>query len=497
MRIGVIALQHESNTFVPAPTTWQQFSQDHILCGPPVRELLRDAHHEVGGFFAALDAASDVEALPIFSARALPGGIITDQAYQRLLDSLLEALQAALPLDGLLLAPHGAAVSQSQPDADGHWLAAVRQRVGEGTKIVVTVDPHANVSRRMIDACDAMIAYRTNPHLDQRQRGIEAAELLLRTLRDEVDPQQAFLAPPVAINIQQQRTAEPPCRAFYQLAQSLREQSGVLAVSIVLGFPYADVAEMGSSVIVVTDRRQRSPRPPARKLADYLWEHRREFAARLNSVDEALREALALEPPVLLLDMGDNVGGGAPGDGTALARAMHQNNVAQGLVTLWDPAAAAAAIQAGISSRIPLSMGGQRDTLQGGPLSAEVEVMSLHEGTFQEDAPRHGGHTQFDMGPTAVVRTNGRLTIMLTSKRLFPVSLGQWTSCGIDPGDYRLIVAKGVQAPIAAYETVCRSVLRVNTPGVTTADMDSLPYEHRRRPLFPLETDFPWDPTTR
>ena len=185
--------------------------------------------------------------------------------------------------------------------------------------------------------------------------------------------------------------------------------------------------------------------------------------------------------------MGDNVGGGSPADGTVLAHALHVQRAGPSFVCLFDPQSTRQAIDAGANVRITLRMGGKTDMLHGAPLEAAITVKSLHDGHFTEPAARHGGRSQFDMGPTAIVGTDSGLTIMLTSQRVFPASLVQLTSCGLDPSTFRIIVAKGVHAPVGAYGQVCRTMIRVNTPGVTTADMTTLDYRHRHRPLFPFE----------
>ena len=486
MRVGIIGLQHESNTFAATPTTFDRFEQDYLLTGGQVESRMRDTHHELAGFLAGLSREA-LEAVPIFFARALPAGTIEAAAFDRLLDMLWNALDQAGQLDGLLVAPHGAAVSEEHRDADGYWLTELRRRVGKSMPIVCTIDPHANASQRMIDACDATIAYRTNPHIDQYQRGLEAATLVAGTVRGELDPVQALAMPPMAINIERQRTAQRPCLDQYEVAEDVRRRKTVLSVSIVLGFPYADVREMGSSVIVVTDRRRAVPEPMADELARCLWDNRKQFAGHMIGVDEALGMADDWPAPALLLDMGDNVGGGSPGDGTLIAHEIHRRRLGDALVTIFDPESVTLAGQAGVGQRVTLRIGGKTDDRHGPPLEAEVEVIGLYEGTFDEPKPRHGGMTQFDMGPTAVVRSAHGLTVMLTSKRLIPVSLGQWSACEIDPARYRLIIAKGVHAPVAAYEEISSTMIRVNTPGVTTADMQSLYYQHRRRPLFPFE----------
>jgi microcystin degradation protein MlrC len=190
--------------------------------------------------------------------------------------------------------------------------------------------------------------------------------------------------------------------------------------------------------------------------------------------------------------MGDNVGGGSPGDGTELAHALHRRRLGPSHVCLFDPAAVVEAAAAGMAATRRLRVGGKCDNLHGAPFVAEFTVRGLYDGKFEESQPRHGGITQFDQGRTALVETTTGLTVMLTTRRMVPFSLGQLTSCGLTPSRFRVLVAKGVHAPVAAYAPVCKHLIRVDTPGVTSADLSRLEYHRRRRPMFPFETDAAW-----
>lgn len=486
MRIGIVGIQHESNTFLPIPTTIEHFRNGAILTGEAIRRDYGDSHHELSGYFAGLDAA-EIEAVPIFFAWALPGGAITAETTEWLLETLLKELAAAGDLDGLLVAPHGAAVSEPYRDFDGQWLTLLREKMGRDLPMIGTLDPHANVSGRMVAATNALIAYRSNPHLDQRRVGRQAADLMVRTLRDEVRPVQAVALPPIAINIERQLTTASPCLEMYQLADQWLERPGVLANSIILGFPYADVEEMGSGFIVVTDNNESLARESADDLAHYLTEHREEFLPQMVEIEEAIGRAAQAPNTVCLLDMGDNVGGGSPGDSTFLLHAFFEKSVPKSFVCLYDPESVQLAEEAGIGHRTELRMGAKTDDRHGNPLTTDVSVLSLHEGKFSESEPRHGGRTHYDMGRTAIVETQRGQTVMLTSRRMVPFSLAQLTSCDIVADQFDILVAKGVHAPTAAYAPVCPTLLRVNTQGVTTAEMQAFDFQHRRRPLFPFE----------
>ena len=489
MRVGIIALLQESNTFLSQPTTLEHFRQNLLMTGPGIRAELQDSHHEVGGFFAGLDSA-DIEAVPIFATRAMPFGTVTTETIETLFEMMFREVSTAGEMDGYLIAPHGATVSEKYPDADGAWLSRLRETVGPKKPIISTADPHANLSPAMVAATDAIISYRSNPHIDQRARGLEAAAMMERTLQQEIVPTQAAAFPPVAISIESQHTSAPPCLPFYEEAARIRELPGVLSCSIFLGFPYADVEEMGSAIVVVTDNQPELAREKVAELEQYLWEHREEFAGEFTGIDAAIYKALDMSGPVCLLDMGDNVGGGSPADGTLIAEALHQRKVPQSFVCLYDPEAVGQALAAGIGSRAKLSVGGKSDNLHGKPLEAEFAILSEHDGKFSESKPRHGGWTEFDQGQTVVLRTDDDLTVMLTSERMVPFSLEQLRSCGLKPADYKILIAKGVNAPLAAYEEVCPGFIRVNTPGVTTADMTQLNFQRRRNPMFPFERDF-------
>ena len=486
MRVGVIALQHESNTFLAARTTLEDFGRGTLVSGPDLLRVYADAHHEVGGFLEGL-REQRIEPVPIVAAAATPGGTVSADTYRHLLDAMMRAIDGSGPLDGLLVAPHGAGVCADEPDMDGHWLTVVRRRVGTDVPIICTLDLHANLSPRMIDACDATIAYRTNPHLDQRQRGLEAARLMARTLRGEIRPTQAAAFPPVAINIAAQETDVDPARALVEQADLQRADDAVLSNSVLFGFPYADVAEMGSSVVVVTNGEATLARSRAADLASWLVRNRDRYVVALPSVEEAVERAARAPGPVCLLDVGDNIGGGSPGDGTLIAHELYARATRPSFAYLNDPVAAAQCRGAGVGAKLQLDMGGKTDRLHGPPLHARVTVASLHDGKFSESEPRHGGRTHFDMGLTAVVETDRGLTLMLGSVRTPPFSLNQLLSCGIEPSQFQVLVAKGVNAPVAAYRAACKSFIRVSTPGVTTADMSLLPFRHRRRPLFPFD----------
>ncbi len=486
MRVGIISIQHESITFMPEPTTLRNFEVDTLLRGEEITRVYGPSFHEVGGFYSGLKEAGHVP-VPIFMALAVASGALSTATYQSLLKMLDEELDKAGPLDALLVAPHGAGVCESQLDMDAHWVSRLRERFGPEMPIVVTLDPHANVPQRLIDACNATISYRTNPHLDQHETGLKAARLLARMLSGEVRPTQALAIPKLQMSIDRQETAAAPCRPLYALAEEIMRRPGVLSASVALGFPYADVPQLGSTVWVVTDNDAALARKYADEMCNYIVSHRHEFKHGLMEPEAAVREVAKSDERVCLLDVGDNAGGGGPVDGTILPQLLHDHAVADSLVLLYDSAAQAEARKAGVGAKVTLSMGAKSYPGMGQPLNLPVTVLSLHEGKFHDPIPSHGGRTDYDMGPTTIVRTERGMTIMLFSIRIPPYSLQQVLSCGLDPFHYRVILAKGVNAPLGAYRPVVSRFIRCNTPGPTCADMTQLPFHRRSRPLYPFE----------
>jgi len=487
-RIAIIGFLHESNTFISSPTTYQAFKNDCLLEGNDFYQGMSGTHHETSGFFSVLGEVKDeFDTVPIVLARAVPYGTVTAQAYQRIVDTILTLLDQATPIDGVLVAPHGATVSKKYSDADGYWLGKLRKFLGPEIPIIGTLDPHGNLSPLMAKSCNALIAYRSNPHLDQFTIGKQAAYLLIKTLQGNIQPVMEIARPPIAISIQKQESNIHPCLPLYNLANQQLRDPTVLTNSIMLGFPYSDVKEMGASFIVVTDKNRALARKYADVLAEYLIQNRKDFQAELETMEETIAKCKSLKGPICLLDMGDNTGGGAPGDSTILLHECQRQGLTNTFVCLYDQMVANQFMDFEIGSVHEIKVGAKTDELHGAPWIGLVKLIGKYDGKFYESEIRHGGAMDCDQGPTIVVRHKSGITIMVTSKRQPPFSLRQLTTFDVDPLNFHFLITKGVNAPIAAYKTICNQIIKVNTPGTTTADIEHLHYRHRRIPLYPFE----------
>ncbi len=485
LRVALLGLYHESNTFISSFTTVEDFRNGHWLTGEAIRSEYQQAFHEIGGMLEVMDLQG-IEVVPVMYAEATPGGMLDSATFDTLCEQMFQQLDLVLPVDGCLVVPHGAGVSERYRDMDGEWLTRLRQKLGPGIPIIGSLDPHANVSQQMVDATDALVAYKTNPHIDQRETGKEAAMLMAGTLKQVIQPVNYFVQLPMAMSIEQQFTGSEPCLGLYQCARDLLDRPGVISTTILLGFPYADVAEMGSAFILVADGKSDEAQKAVDDLLAYATEKKRFFNGVKRSINEELPLMKHYAKPILLLDMGDNIGGGSSGTSTHLLKALEQDGSFKSFICICDAAAVAEAIKHQPGDSFPCSFGREFET-HGDPVSVEVKLMSVHEGKFSESSPRHGGQVNFDMGQTAVVQTTAGNVVMLTSRRVPPFSLQQLLCAGLQPGDFDAIVAKGVNAPIAAYAPVCKPMLQIDTPGCTRADMTRFSYKNRRKPLFPFE----------
>ena len=482
LRVALLGIYHESNTFLEELTTLSDFENGHWLFGQEIISEYKNAHHEIGGMLEVMECEG-IEVVPIMYAEATPGGKISSGAYSTLLKSMMTALDKNLPVDGCLVVPHGAAVSEKYPDMDGHWLSMLRQKLGPLVPIIGTIDPHANVSEIMAASTDCLVAYKTNPHLDQRAVGKEAATIMAACLEGRIRPLQKLFQLPMVISIEQQYTGRDPCLSLYNFVRNLNNVKGILSLSIVLGFPYADVKEMGTSIIVVTDNDLRLAMEIGNKIKEYMLNDKERFVGKKMKISEVLPTLAKNEKPVLILDMGDNVGGGAPGNSTFLLEELERFGSEKFFICLYDPQAVRQAdkYEQGNTFTVTLTNDVPADLL--------LTVKLLHKGSgkFRETDPRHGGQVNYDMGDIAVVQTEKGNIIMLISLRIPPFSLQQLLSFGIEANAFDVIIAKGVNAPIAAYESVCRTIIQVDTPGATRADMTLFNYHNRRIPLFPFE----------
>lgn len=487
MKLAIGGIMHESNTFCSMPTDRAAFEAGGLSFGDEIRQKWAESHHEVGGFYEGAERFG-YEVVPTVMAWAMPSGPVADAMLDEITDRIVSGIRETGEVDGLLYAPHGAMVAESYPDGDGEMLRRLREALGPDFPLVNTFDFHGNGSEQQVAQSTTILYYQTNPHVDQRQRGLVAAELMTRVVRGEVRPTMAIAKPPLIVPIVHQDTSKEPLRTLLAEARERERASGVLAVNVVAGFPYADVPNMGPSIVVVTDDDPALARRIADEMGERLWSVRDQLVVDLPSPKKAVSEAIRCpERPVVLVDFGDNVGGGSPADSTFLFRELLDQGAEDSVVVIADPECVRLCDEAGEGSPVQLSVGGKTDTMHGTPVEVEGTVRTLHDGTWIEDQPRHGGKRYNDQGRTALVELNRGNLLVLTTRRYPPFSLGQLTSVGIEPAKQKILVVKAAIAYKAAYLPIATRIIEVDTPGVTAVNPAHFEYRHIRRPMFPLD----------
>lgn len=483
--IGIASMLQESNTFSPVPTRYEDFSP---VYGADVLGRHRGKLTEVGGFLDVLDTAGE-PAAPICAAWAITANRLIRPDLERLLDNFRQALRGAGDLRGLLLAMHGAQTAEGTDDVEGLFLHEARAILGSEIPIVLTLDLHANVTKAMAEQATAIVGYHTYPHIDMFETGQKGARLLLRILAGESEPVVELAKLPLILNAERSQTSSGPMHELIVEARRL-EAGGFEAVSIFPVQPWMDVDEMGSSVVVVGNADRKAAGDCARRLARRLWDLREEFAAELTLVDEAIGFACATQSdewPVVLSESSDSTGSGSPGDSTGLLTHLIDAPLSgPAAIFVVDPAAVAKAFEAGAGKNVTTPVGGCFDTVNSTPVQVTGRVRLLSDGRWTARARGYNTGIETDMGRAAVLIV-GKVHILVAERSSMTVDPALFRSHGIDPTWCQIVAVKSPNGFRAAYEPIAKHLFVVDTPGVSTARLSSLPWERIARPIYPLD----------
>jgi len=490
-RVVLAAIKHESHTFNRYPTTLDLFRRQGYHRGDDVMLAFRDTGLEMAGFLATAERFGWWTRTPI-SASATSGGRVSAAAMRDFLTVLGDGIRAAMPLDGVLLALHGAMAAEGDDDADGTILAMVRAIVGPAVPIAVTFDLHANVSDRTATLADIIVSYRTNPHIDHVPTAVVAAELLGRAMAGGPRPRSVVARAPTIVAFDRGRTHTghgPMIDALAEARRIEREDPSIWSVSLNSGFSHADVWQAGPSVTVSGTAAPARLQEVADRLMAEGFRRRREETIRLATVPEAIAALREGRPgaPVIVAGYTDAPGGGAYGDATVLLRAMIEaglTNAAFGAI--WDPPTAAQAAAAGVGARIAVRLGGWIDpAFSGAPIEAEAEVMRLSDGRYVHEGPYAPG-TVGSFGASAVLRIAGIDVIVATENKNI-LDQQQFKIYGLDPARQAAVGLKCMHGFRAAFEPVAAKVVSCDAGGLTTYDYTRLPFRAIRRPIWPLD----------
>lgn len=479
---------HETNTFRPGITEIDAFQALQWEHGDEIRQEHTGVRDSLGGMLAG-GARFGIEIVPTFAATAEPSATIGRAAFAQLRQELVTGLAEAGPVDAVCLSLHGAGSAEDCDDIEGAVLAEVRQIIGPGVPLVVTLDLHGHLTQAMLDHADLLLNCHEYPHVDLYERGEEAVELAVKLVRGEIAPHThavmlPMLLPPAT-------TMTGPGKAITDACYAREEHPAVIDCAIVHGFPHTDVPICSTAVIVTTNGEPETARRIAEELATLIWDGREQFREQFPDPATAVAQALASDTwPVVIAEISDNSGGGAPGDGTYLLRALleaNAPNTAFGFIT--DAEVARAAHDAGAGASINISLGGKSDDLHGKPIATTAYVKVLTDGRFRLTNPMGAG-SEVDLGRMARL-VIGNVDVLVASERAQTLDPEVFLLHGIDVTRYTVVALKSQQHFRGGFAGVAGAIIRTDSPGATTSTLTNLPYRRVTRPIWPLdEPDF-------
>lgn len=483
-------VSHESNTFSIRPADLAAFEMRGILHGEAAIAARGDANTPLAGF---LDVARPQgwRVIHAVSATAAPSGPVTREAFEHIVGSITDAARRHKDtLHGIALGLHGAMVTDFSEDGEGEILEQLRAIVGPDLPIAMTLDPHANVTARMAALANIIAAYKTYPHVDMRDCGRQAADILRRTMAGEIAPVTIRATRPMLEEVNGGRTDIGPMIARIAQARAYEQEPDVFAVSVNGGFGNADIFEVGPTVLVTGQGDMANHQAFAETMMDDVWNRRHESINTYLTVAEAAAVADTFDAasgPLIIADYADNPGGGGYGDSTNLLRALIASDVRKACFgPMVDGETAAELHQRSVGETVSVHLGGKTDAnVGGGPLALTGVLMHLSDGAYVGDGPMMGG-LEGTWGPTAVLRVGG-IDILVVSFPQQMLDLQQFRAFGIEPSAMRVVALKSMQHFRAAFEPIAGKVIVCDSGALCTPDLTKLSYSRVRRPMFPLD----------
>ena len=482
MRLFSATIATETNTFSPLPTSIEGYKEtvflrpgEHpadtpLMCTAPLWVARRRAKDE--GFTLVEGSC--------FAAS--PAGTTNQADYEFMRDEVLAQLEAALPVDGVLLGLHGAMVAHGYDDVEGDIIERVRALVGPKTMIGVELDPHCHLTLKRVKLADVIVLYKEFPHTDVVERAEDVLDIVLKAIRGQAKPVMSVYD---CRQISSYPTTLPLMRAFVDKIKAMEGRDGILSISIGHCFPYADVEELGGRVLVVVDDDKKKADALATRIGEEFVAMRGKTMPSYYGIDEGVKLAMeSNEAPVVMADPADNAGGGAPSDNTSILRRLMERQATEAAVgPIWDPIAVRLCFNAGLGAAFALRLGGKIGPSSGAPIDAKVEVIGLKRDCWQSFGP-----TQVPLGDCAAVRVGGIDVVLITS-RTQALGLELFTNLGIDPRRKKIVLVKSTNHFMAAFGPIAKRVIYIDSDGPLSRDYRKIPYTKVKRPIWPLDAE--------
>jgi len=489
MKVLIARMNHETNTFSPVPTPLSAFGRGGPQYDADALRENRGARTAMAAFIDLAEQRGAALATPL-SAWAYPSGPVHADAY----DAMCERILAQVPgCDAIFLDLHGAMVAENSEDGEGDLLARVRAAAGPGTPIAVALDLHGNLTGRIVENADVVVAFKTYPHVDMYETGEHAGRLLWDMIEGRSRPVMAWRRLPLMSHTLRSATDAGAMREAVQAARG-EEAAGLAAASVLAGFGLADIPHPCVGVVTVADGDRALAEAAADRLAARIWAAREGFVYHSEPLADSLDRARALaegsDRPILLLDHGDNCNSGGTCDTTAVLEAALARGMSGILAgPLCDPEAVAAMIAAGVGAQVTLPLGNKRSLAAIGvharPMQASGIVRAVTDGEYVISGPTYTG-MRVGMGRCAVLDM-GAACVTVSEQTHEPWDLGVFESVGQDPRRARFLLLKSRMYCRPVFVPISGGLVECDSPGVTTSDYGVFPYQRRSRPLYPLE----------
>ena len=481
MRIGLVLVSQESNTFNPSVTTIDRFAAYGIHRGG---EVLEHTDHGIAGHQAAAAERSDVETVPIFATRTVAGGRVSADALDHIVTGVVDGLREAGRLDGLALQLHGGCSAQGVDDFEGHMLAHIRSVVGPELPIGLALDHHANITAAMVEQATLIVGHRTQPH-DLFDTGLLASRLLFRVVAGEVRTVMAWRKLPLLSHQEQYLTDRPPMKVWFDRARAFEsDDPAVLHASTFPMQPWLDIDQGGWATVAVTDGDRELAEEVAEELAELAWSMRAEFQVKTSvPVDEAVARAAATDGLVVLSDTGDSVRGGAGGDSTVILREAMRQQVKGLLVQLVQPDIGERLAGSEVGDVVTVTVGGAVAGMHE-PITLTGELLR-----FEPTVIRLGGdyaHPVADLGWTAVLEIPCGHIVITERTGIGGVHPDMYPQVGLDPASHSMAVIK-TASNFQYFRPIATDLIRVDTPGPSQSDIADLTWVRVPRPIYPLD----------
>jgi microcystin degradation protein MlrC len=482
-RIAIGGFLHESHSFAPRPTTYPDFVQPGgfpgLVHGPALIEAVRDTSVLIAGAIAAT-LGEDVQLVPLVWCIANPAGPVQDQAFERIAALICAPLSVALdkaPLDGVYLDLHGAALVDSFHDAEGELLRRVRAIVGLDVPITISLDPHANLTRQMVELADAAVPFRTYPHVDMRAAGAQAMRLLLARIARGAPWARSFRQLDFWVPLGSQCTLVSPMQDVMTERATRAQRNGIVELAFCFGFPYADFADCGVGIAAYAETQAMADEAVG-AFAAFIEARESTFVADTLSAEAAVAHAMsAVRVPVVIADTQDNPGGGGHGDTTGLLAELVRQGATGALMCLINDADSASDCHAaGEGATVSLALGGKSD---GVPLACEAKVLRVTDGRFTLTGPMGAGNPA-NLGPSALIEIAPGVRVIVVSRKMQALDQAIIRHVGIEPADCRIIALKSSVHFRADFTPIAAEIIVALAPGPVVADPSTLTFRHVR-----------------